>query len=144
MYLDQTKLTFKSMHFDIFSSLLQYLQLIAKQFPAKMDSSFLIKNIYQQAELVLFQNKSSSGPYYQNMHLKVMKLEPETTTIKGFESINFKAGADLRGGGGGADAPLLRDSTPCRPKGNWYFFSTPFLADQPENFSKGAFGANMY
>ena len=59
------------MHFDVFRSLLHYLQLIAKQFPAKMDSSFLIKNIYQQAELVLFQNKSSSGPILPENAFKV-------------------------------------------------------------------------
>ena len=48
-----------------------------------------------------------------------MKLEPQTTTIKGFESINFKAGADLRGaGGGGGRTPLPSGiRPPADPKG---------------------------
>ena len=46
-------------------------------------------------------------------------------------------GADLGGGGGeGADASF-RDST-------LYYFEISIFDDGPQNFYKGAFGANIY
>ena len=54
------------------------------------------------------------------------------------ELSELKPGADLGGGGGLADALLLRDSTPCRPKGSplWYFFRNPFWPTDPKIFRK--------
>ena len=52
-------------------------------------------------------------------------------------------GVDL---GGGGRPPPLRDSTPCRPKGSHFdtFSEIHFWPTDPKNFSKGAFGANIY
>ena len=51
------------------------------------------------------------------------------------------------GGGGGAFCLLgIRNSTPCRPKGSLplYYFEIFIFGDGPKDFSKGAFGANIY
>ena len=53
--------------------------------------------------------------------------------------ILFRAGADLGGGGGGAGGRkffLLRDSTPCRPKGSplWYYYEIHFWPTDPKIF----------
>ena len=59
-----------------------------------------------------------------------------------FGEMSFGISGGFRGG---ADAPPLRDSTPCRPKGSplWYSLRNPFLADRPSNFLKAPL-APMY
>ena len=63
-------------------------------------------------------------------------------------SKNFGSRGGFRGEGGGrVDASFFfRDSNPCRPEGSPFetILRYSFLADGPQNFPKGAFGANIY